>query len=875
MALALIGATYAASAFADDADNSSQIERVEVTGSNIKRIGQQGGTSVTVIKADDLVKQGIVTVEQAVATIAANTSSITSSSAVGTDNAGASFADLRGLGYQRTLVLLDGRRLASQASFGTAVDLNAIPMATIERIDVLPAGVSAVYGSDAEAGVINFITKKSIQGATLEVKYLDPQHPGGITKEVSVTGGKGSLADDGFNIYGSFSAQKSSEIKTTDRSFATDRLNPNGVSAYTGPANYADAGIGFYNPLGTTCNPPVLVYDSGSGICREQTPLYYGIQPETEQYSATVKASKQAGDNLFALQYVGTQTTTKTKVAPSPLIPGSASNTFTISPGNPNYPTNIPATEVDPDTGDVYNNVNQQPVTLYGRSTQLGPRIDEYVSTTQRVLATAEGQLGSWDYKSGLGYSQNSVRHYLTGGYVGESLLQPALDAGTVNPFSDSTAGWDSVQVNGKEEQDKYSVTMADFHASKEVYQLPAGAVAVSFGAEARHESLQSHFTDLATQAMSTGLQYAVDTSGSRNVYALSAEAQFPIIKNLDVDIALRDDYYADVGNSFSPMVSLKYQPIKEVAFRASGSTGFRAPSLYDKYQPASTSFTANPYNDPLLCPGGTVNSAAGGVKGRDCGQQMQLQTSGNTNLQPEKSTSASFGVILEPIKSLTATVDFWWTDISHTISPMNEEAIFGNPEKYADRFVRDSNGVLLYVLDPTQNLGDTNTSGIDLSAAWSLPKTAIGNFTVTYNGTYLTKFDYQFEEGGQYFHGVGNFAQYNNAPIFRYKQNLNLNWVKGNWSGILGSTYQTGYKDQNNQDEFPGSDNHVASYILWNLSGTYVYQKDLTITAGIKNLFDKAPPYSNQVYAFQQGYDPRVTDSVGRAYYLQASYKM
>lgn len=880
VALAMIGATYAASAFADDADSSSTTSsaaanRVEVTGTYLRGIKQQGANPVTVIKTEDLTKQGIVNVEQAVAAIAANTSAITAATSVGTDNGGAAFADLRGLGEQYTLVLLDGRRMANQASNGLAVDLNAIPLATIDHIDVYKGGASATYGTDAIAGVINFVTKKSVQGATIEARILDPQHPGGMTKEVSVTGGKGSLVDDGFNVYGSFTASKTNEIKTSDRDFASNRLNPQGVSSNTFPSNFVpldgngkplnipgqfdDKGnpvpYGTLNTTAPNCQPPVLVGNGTGKACREQTPLFYGIQPEIEQYTLTGKASKQINeDNLVALQYIGTQTTTKTRIAPTPLL--TYTNDF----------FNLPSTS--PYFGLANAPAGTDSLELHSRSIPAGDRLDEVVSTTQRIMATADGMIGDWAYAGGLAYSQNQVRHYLTGGYVDGSKLQDAFNDGTLNPFGDSAAGaWDSVALNGKIEEDKYATTLADFHVNKDIFALPAGNVQFAAGVEARHESLDANFTPLAAQALSTGLESSKNTSGSRNSQAIFAQFDIPVTEKFNAGLAVRDDYFSDFGNTVNPEVKFTYQPIEQIKFRGNASTGFRAPSLYNIYQPNQQTNTAGQYDDPVLCKGGVLQP--GGNQGRDCAAQQQLLIGGSNNLKPEKSNSASFGFVVEPIKAVTASADFFWTNIHDTIGVLSETAIFDDPDKYADRFVRDpSTQKLLYVIDTTQNLGNTMISGIDLSATVRLPKTDIGNFAITYDGTYLTKFDYQHEKDGQYYHGIGQFSDYNNAPIFRYKQDLNLNWNKGNFSGLLGSTYQTGYHDM-----YEG--NRVASYILWNLSGTYVYQKNLSITFGIKNLFDKEPPYSNQDYAFQQGYDPRFFDSVGRAYYLQASYKM
>jgi iron complex outermembrane receptor protein len=274
-------------------------------------------------------------------------------------------------------------------------------------------------------------------------------------------------------------------------------------------------------------------------------------------------------------------------------------------------------------------------------------------------------------------------------GYVNSSLIGPAFVDGTINPFGDSPAGaWQSVQLTGDGWIAKYATTLADFKMSKELFDLPAGKLAAAFGVDMRHESLDSQIQDLAQYAEGSGIANSQSTSGSRNVKALYAEADVPLLKNLDAQFAARYDHYSDFGGSFNPKIAIKYQPSKQLMFRSSASKGFRAPSLYDVYMPNSKTYTAAKFNDPVRCPDG--KPANGGNQVDDCNTQFMVMQGGNQNLSPEKASSLSFGMVLEPTSNITASADFWWTNVKDVISTLDPSTIFGNPSKYANLFVRN-----------------------------------------------------------------------------------------------------------------------------------------------------------------------------------------
>ena len=199
------------------------------------------------------------------------------------------------------------------------------------------------------------------------------------------------------------------------------------------------------------------------------------------------------------------------------------------------------------------------------------------------------------------------------------------------------------------------------------------------------------------------------------------------------------------------------------------------------------------------------------------------------------------------------------------------EQAIFGNSEKYRALFLRNADGSPYASLDLNDNLGEVKTDGVDISVNTRLGRLAggaYGDFSVSVDGTWVRRYDYQNERGGPFVANVGRYAD--NGPVFRWKHTAALNWRMGRWSATLAQSYKSGYVDQNSVDAAYRHD--VPSYSLFNLSGSYAVQGWL-LTAGVKNLFDKATPFSNQGTLFQKGYDPRYTDPVGRAGYMRASY--
>ena len=233
------------------------MQEVVITGSMIKRVNAETAEAVTTVKMDALKDQGVSSVEEALALLTSNNATITTASNVATFNGGASVASLRGLGPTKTLVLLDGQRLANNVTLGSGVDLNTIPFAAIDHIEVLREGASSLYGSDAIAGVINFITKKNLEGGEVNVNYSHPQHPGGSSDDADLTYGIGNLANDGYNlmITGNYTQQK--ELTASQRPFAArDTIRSSGLANFNGRDGALRRGV-IQTPTATSGRPAI------------------------------------------------------------------------------------------------------------------------------------------------------------------------------------------------------------------------------------------------------------------------------------------------------------------------------------------------------------------------------------------------------------------------------------------------------------------------------------------------------------------------------------------------------------------------------------------------------------------------------------------
>ena len=848
------------------ADSDAGMQRVEVTGSSIKRLSSQTALPITIIKADDFVKQGLTTAAEVMSTISSNQSSQGSSKSVGSGTGGIAVADLRGLGSDKTLVLLNGRRIASHPYGGASVDLNMIPLSALDHVEVLRDGASAIYGTDAIGGVINFITKRSVQGATVSVEGSTPEKSGGGSESrLNLSGGYGDLNQDGFNVFGVIDLHKQSALQASDRSFSGAALPTSsgllGNSGTSQPANFYSANGITGNPYyASGCVGTGLHANSLNGTCRTDTVSYIQNIPETKQESFLGKATfKLSDDNIATVEYMHSRSTNRSSIAPSPVTGLAMTSASQYYPGGS---AGVPAVA----------GLTGEDLSVSWRTVAAGNREGYDTSISDRLVLASEGLVAGWDYNVGLTYAVSKATSAFLGGYTNDSGLAAGVLSGVLNPFgaqsAEGAAYLDAIALRGEYLNAKMTSTGVDAKISRQIYTLPAGAVGFAVGTEFRHDKANYDVnTALASQASSSGYADAQDQAGQRNIAALYSELSIPLHKTLELSLAARYDHYDDVGGSFNPKVGLRWQPNKQVLFRTSYNTGFRAPTLYDLHGPQTSTYTSSAYNDPKLCPGGSA--VAGANPNLACAAQQFIRSGGNEALKPEKSKTFSLGMVFEPVSSVTMSFDYFNIKIRDKIGTVSESTIFANPEKYASNFVYSADGSeLLYVNSVLDNLGEVHTSGIDTSLTWRLPRSQAGNFVFQLDGTWVHSYEYQNETGGAYTENVGTYAD--SGPVFRWKHNATINWALGDWNANFANKFMTGYQDQNAD----GSDHHVRAYSTYSLAAGYTGIKNTNITVGIKNLFDSNPPFTNQNTTFQQGYDPRYTDPLGRSFFVKATYK-
>ncbi len=882
LAVATIVAAATLPAFAQEADQT--LERVVVTGSAIKRIDAETAVPVTVVKMDDLKKSGITSVEQVMANLTAVQSSTNTTQSVGSSSGGASFADMRGIGADKTLVLLNGQRIANNAVDGSAPDLNMIPFAAIERIEVLRDGASALYGTDAIGGVINFITKNSYQGGSITVGYDDPQHPGGKQRSVNAGFGYGDLQKQGWNVFGFASYRKQDAITGTQRPF--NQRIPGGLSYSTAPANYTQDNATFYNPTGTACTGTQMLLSGDA--CKLNTSSFVDFTPKSETASGMIKGSLLVNDSLtLGAELFVTQNKVTTFVAPVPY------GGYLINPGTKYYPNN-PALDPnfsDPNTAGApaFNPTSQfaNPVNVlpgytyvYWRDFENGSRGQENKNTQNRLLLTADGNGLGWDYSVAYSYNRNKVKQSLVSGYADGDMIGEGLLEGVINPFGPQddagTALLKAAALNGLLESATGTVHNVNAHASRELGDwLNTGRnSALALGVEFRHEKFHSAAnTDFAAKvSASTGVDPNSLSEGSRNVSAVYGELNVPVLKSLDVTGSVRYDKYSDFGSSTNPKVSFRFQPMKELLFRGSASTGFRAPTLYELYGNPAFTNTAGNYANPLLCPDGKTGS--------QCKAQFQVLNSGNKALSPEKSKTATLGVVYQPINNASVGLDFWWVHLKDSIGSIPQFALFSNYDTYPQlqQYFHFAPGNVLslssncpgpncgYVDQTLQNLGKVRTNGVDLSAQYRI-QAAGSTIDLALNSTYVAKYEFQDFKDGYWVQAVGTYGE--SGPVFRWQHNLSANWRYGDFGAGGVVHFKSHYKDFD-----PSTNAKVANYTTMDVFGSWQARKDLSLTLGVRNLFDRDPPYTNQEDLFQGGgWDSRYTDPTGRAFYARATY--
>ena len=905
--LMFIGSLAFGMQMANAQTTGESIQKVEVTGSSIKRAEAETISVIQTLTRKDIEQTGKSSIADVVRSISADNNGSISGSFTSGFAGSASGVSLRGLSVSSTLVLINGRRTApygfgddGQRSF---VDLNSIPLDAVDRIDILKDGASAIYGSDAIAGVVNIILRQNYVGKTISANVGQSGHGDGTVTSISGAIGFGDMDTDKFNVFATIDAKKSGEIKQSNRdkwigqadarpwggrdqrAGATTAGNGGG-SSFLGTLRPISPALGNVTNLPGSCDPINLdpkggtSNDNSRGGCLWDPVQFSTIQPKTENVNLFMRGTLALGADAQGYTEVGIfKSKADTYTTPSGLT-GAGFDLINARVNNTNSGADqllMPANHPDNILG-----VAARPRWVDASR----PRVSNLETTVTRVLAGVKGTYANWDYDTGLMYAESKSDRTQTG-YYRTSALRTALNNGTfrigkgvIN--SPEVLALVSPTLNNS---GTTKSTSLDFKASRELFQLPGGMMGLALGAEYRKEETNSQSTPYTDINDIVGLGYSA-SQGSRNVKALYAELAAPVMKELELQFALRSDDYSDYGRSTTPKVGFKFTPASAVAFRGTYAEGFRAPSAAENGNSAVAAFT-NIASDPVRC--AVTNLPI------DCSsQQVGAITIGNKNIKPETSKSYSLGMVFEPIKNISLSIDWWKIVRDGEINGSDPGAVVANPAGYPDAVIvrgePTSNfpglaGPILMVKAPYLNAGKTKTSGIDLDLRGKYNAGEYGRFNSGVTVTYMKEFTRTNADGTVLefagTHGDTNLSGNGGTP--KTKVRLTLGWDQGPVNITANMNYVSSISNKNDvkgdcldidANDVPYKNCRIASFTTTDLFAKWNVTKQWELTASITNLFDKMAPLDVQTYG-RINYNPSLhqTGAVGRFFTLGGRY--
>ncbi|MFZ0498994.1 MAG: TonB-dependent receptor [Steroidobacteraceae bacterium] len=909
-----VGSGNGAESTAAATGGTTTLQEVVVTGTSISG-GNTQALPVQILSTADIARTGAVNVPDLLQEVSAVSSVGSSVPAQGTGYTTGDIAtvSLHGLGSARTLVLINGLRstLYGGTAVDDSVDVGSIPVAAIDNVQILKDGASAVYGSDAIAGVVNFILKQDFQGLDASATMGTPTEAGGGTQEtVSIYGGMGSLESDRYNIGIGLMFDHSSPIMGDSRSFAT-RYSPgygNDVtSSFAFPANVAiPAGNSLYpagataNPMAGDCGPYSLNDPNYPKQCRFDNSSSDALEPLNKKYSVYLNGGFKLTDSsqLYANALYAQNETTQWEQP----VPLSYANDMT--PGDPyiGYLSNLLATQYPgyaavkagegafllppsspyyPTTWADQHGLAGQPLNLIYRSFATGLRQTEDTADTTRVVGGIKGDAGGWHYDSSLLFSGVAVYDDLQSGWPLYSKIMPLLDTGVINPFgptTDASALSEAMGTNFDSEDysTRTSLSALDATASRKLADLPAGPLRMAVGAELRRETYTfSPSAELMSGDIAGLGGNELPESASRTAEAAYVEFSANITHTFGADLAGRWDHYQQVGNTGNPQLTLHWQALRWLLLRGAVGTGFRAPALTDLYAPQVQSITSNGTRDPIKCPTFDANNPA-------CSFQFYTLTGGNPNLKPEKSVNYTLGLVFKPLRNLTVDADSYWIFLRNAITPgglpynvILESA--ATATEFASYVQRDSAGNIVYISQTNANLFKENVSGLDLNIDYDIPL-GPGYILLRGNGSYYYTFNEQQYNGtwiSQINQGDSQ-AGVDGGVIVRWRHTLTLGYTAPSWQVSMTQNYQEPYLDS--PSTITQVSRYVSAYDTFDVQGSYMGLHNFDFTLGMKNVFNQNPPYANYASTtnnFVGGYDLSYGNPYGRYIYATVEYTL
>ena len=874
---------FAMPAFAQDEDeDAAELGRIEVTGSRLNQTDIETASPVTVITREQIELSGFATVAEVLQTTPYNSfGSFKETSGYANGQAVVNEISLRGLGSARTLVLIDGRRIASTGgSGGAAQNLNQIPTAIVERVEILRDGASAIYGSDAIAGVVNIITRKDYDGMDINLTSGKPDAGGADYTRVNMTGG---ISNSKGNMYWTLQHYDRRPQYYRDIEYAAHAYNYDYFSSFGYPGSAYIIGsnvtagyivdprcpekpVGGAGDDGTNSNPtfPNSYRWGGSeggspyGRCGYDFAQDIISIPRAKRNAFLMKTSYDLSpDVTMNAVLMLSQNDSDSRFAGTPIT----SPYPTMDADNPNHP--LKAYGIDC----VVNNCGT--AILLARSVPNGTRDNTVTTDIQDFRLGFEGVL---DAMGGLNWEFNvqvinNDTDNMTQNLVNKSLLQASLDAGTLDLWSVNGTPLATVQSqmqqfnHTKMYQADLKGQTVDFIMDFDIGELAGGAVGMVIGAEYNHLSFQQ-INDPASNAL-----IIAGTAGGDNIQAerhrKSAffELGLPFTEKLNVSVAGRYDDYSTtgIGSSFSPQVTLAYRPTDWILLRGTYGEGFRVAAMDEMYGNQSESFPSG--IDLVGCASGVAVCTS---------TQYRALYGGNPELGPEESEHYTFGAVFAPLPNLTLQLGFWHTEYSGliTTSSVNREfqAELWGLTNYVVRYgpgEEGPEGTVRYISLQYNNFAGVEAEGLDFDISYVIDTENMGRFDMGINAAKYTKYIVQ---------------TYPESPLIEYQgqmglPDLRLNphiyWGKGDWSAALTGYYMAG------QEEEYGSDIYsVGSHMEVGLQVNYQLPWDASITVGALNLTNEGPELNSDWYGWEP-FDFTLYDTRGRTVYISYSQSL
>lgn len=851
-----------------------------VTGSRFRQPGLSDFHSVEVITQTEIRLSGAATLSQLLRftpSVVGNSAS----TAVGNGGDGSANVTLRGLPANNTLVLINGQRTVNNGLDGETVNINSIPLAAVDHIEILKDGASATYGSDAIAGVVNVVLKRELYGAYINVY-------GGISDRGDAESNRYDLLYG--NSFGNHQFLIAASTFDDNGFFSRDRAI----------SRFADTRAIGGNDNRSSATPNTrITLPSGDTVTLDETvpnadgssPSQFRLATSEDLFdyapftSAMTPNSRDAiylGGQLlpkstlevdFDLHYVDTESTIT--LAPTPLFSAFEEVLVPIAADQPFNPFGVELADIR------------------RRFTEFDNRTQTNRNETFRASTLVLGSYADGDWQAGLSWSRSESSERYDNLVDGQRLtrsLGPAAQcqglaidgclplnlfapAGSLSPTEVAYLSSYGLSKGTTE------LRSATIETSTLVDLLPGEPVALLIGVEMRDESLNLRSDQPVDNQYLIGGSSRGESTGDRTVTELFFEAHFPLwrdlrgINLLEANIALRTSDYSDFGTSSNPKLSLHYRPVASLSVRASASTGFRAPSLFELYRLTATSqqFLSDP------C------SSAGFALLPGCSQQTDplriqflTQIGGNPDLRAESSRHSSFGISYQPLSKsrFTFSVDWFNTRVRDVIGSNSQLYVLENAESgaYADRIQRDSNGEIVMIDASLDNFGSREIEGADVEIHWLMDMANYGLLNFTASAAYINH--YSLTELGVEREYSGTFvdsAADGNGSIPKLKSRFDMLWQTKRWEVALNSLYISSLDEV---DPSSGNMRKVASWFRQDLQINFRFNSDSSLaTFGVENLFDRAPPFS--ISAFNDNYDPRTYDATGRYYYFKVSYRI